>query len=103
MRILLFLFLSFFLIDGYSQSKFTLKGSLTSQSNELILIGDVLLYQENQIIDFTSVLDGSFAFESIEQDDYLLKVVCVGFEVYEEKIQLKKNLELVYVNLHFYL
>lgn len=94
MRVLLFFFIVFFSLAGFSQSKFSIQGTITSTLDESISVGDVLLYQGNQIVDFTAVDDGAFSFNSIKQGDYLLKVVCLGFEVYEEKIQLVKNIQL---------
>jgi len=95
MRAVLFAFFLLLSIESFSQSKFTIQGTVTSQSNEPILLGDILLYQENKIIDFTSILDGSFSFKSTVQGDYLLKVISVGFEAYEKKIQLNKDLKLL--------
>jgi len=95
MRSIVFLFLLFISTCGFSQSTFTLEGVVNSKSKEKISVGDVLLYQKNQIVAFTSVADQKFAFESQVSGSYLLKVICLGFEVYEKEIELNKNFKLI--------
>ena len=94
MRVVFFVFLGLMNLQGFSQSKFIIKGTITSESNKSIEVGDILLYQDNQIVTFTSIVDGTFSFESVKQGNYLLKVISIGFEVYEKNIQLNKSVEL---------
>ena len=63
MRPLIVLFLFFISTATFSQSKFTIEGTLHAESNKVVTLGDVLLYQKDQIAAFTSVDNGRFTFE----------------------------------------
>jgi len=75
----------------FSQSKFSIQASIISNSKEKIFTGNVLLYKNNKIIKYTSVVEGEFSFESVLEDVYLLKILCVGYKTYERKLTLKEN------------
>ncbi len=94
MRAILVLLLFFSSISVFSQSKFSIEGTLNSPSKEVITVGDVLLYQNDQIVTFTSVVDGTFRLEPQVSGKYLLKIICIGYEVYQKEINLSKNLRL---------
>ena len=94
MRLLIVLLFFALNLSAFSQSKFTVEGTLNSESKEVISVGDVLLYQQDQIVAFTSVMDGKFSFDAQFAGKYLLKVICMGYEVYEKEINLSRNLKL---------
>tara|TARA_R110001606_G_scaffold267602_1_gene416391 strand:+ start:1243 stop:3540 length:2298 start_codon:yes stop_codon:yes gene_type:complete len=87
----LLLFLSF---SFFSQNKFSIQGNITSKSKESIAVGDVLLYENNKIITYTSLSEGQFSLTPVIANTYLLKIICVGYEDYEKEILLKENLKL---------
>ena len=78
----------------YSQNTFSIQANVITDSKAKISVGDALLYQNNKIIMYTSVVEGRFAFESVHAGTYLLKVICVGYETYEKKLVLQKSQQL---------
>lgn len=77
----------------YSQNTFTITGKITDVQNEPISIGDVLLFpiENDTLIKYTSILDGSFSIESIPLGSYRLRIFCLGFETLEKVIELNEN------------
>jgi len=89
------LIISFIFIctTAFSQNMVELKGKLLDKNNKLISIGNVLLLQNDSVIKYTYVVDGRFSFEEIPKNNYLLKISSLGYETYQEKIELHKNTE----------
>lgn len=86
--------LFFLSIPSFSQPKFSIEGSVQNQLKETISIGDVLLYQKDKIVKYTSLFEGNFSFDTIDADKYLLKIICLGYETYEQEINLKEHISL---------
>jgi len=90
-----FLMLFFILssITIFSQKLVILRGKLIDENNKPITIGNVLLLQNDSIVKYTYVVDGRFFFEGIPQNKYTLKISSVGYETYQEKIELYQNIQ----------
>ncbi|MFY0630547.1 MAG: TonB-dependent receptor [Flavobacteriaceae bacterium] len=97
MKHIVFVLLLFFSWNTFSQNTFSIKATVNTASKDKISVGDALLYKNNKIVKYTSVNEGSFSFDAVTAGNYVLKVLCVGYEPYERKLTLKKNeqLELV--------
>ncbi len=78
----------------FSQNTFSITGNIVTNTKEKISVGDVLLYQNKEIVKYTSVVNGKFSFESIKVGTYRLKVLSVGYKSYERTIELQKNIAL---------
>ena len=94
MKPIIFTLLLFLSFSFFSQNKFSIQGNITSKSKENIAVGDVLLYENNKIIAYTSLSEGQFSLTPVIANTYLLKIICVGYEDYEKEILLKENLKL---------
>ena len=94
MKPIIFTLLLFLSFSFFSQNKFSIQGNITSKSKENIAVGDVLLYENNKIIAYTSLSEGQFSLAPVIANTYLLKIICVGYEDYEKEILLKENLKL---------
>lgn len=94
MKQFIFLILSSLSFSLHSQSTYSIQGIVITKSEENISIGDVLLYQNNKIVAYTSLNDGRFSFDSVVNGTFLLKVLCAGFEPFEKVITLQENLKL---------
>ncbi|MER3318811.1 MAG: TonB-dependent receptor [Allomuricauda sp.] len=82
-------------ISSYGQQQFTFKGSVIDENNQMVSIGDVLLFDSNKenLIAYTSLVNGEFLFDEVNRGEYLLKVSALGFKKYSKQIILNKNLE----------
>lgn len=94
MKYLPFILIFFFCGQAHSQNTFSIQGKVRTDSSSEVVVADVLLYQNDTIIKFASLSEGNFSFESIQQGEYLLKILSVGFETYEQKVNLVKSLDL---------
>lgn len=79
----------------FSQNLVTLNGKLVDEKNIPISIGNVLLLQNDSIVKYTYVVEGRFSFEGIPQHTYTLKISSLGYETYQEKIELTKNIQTI--------
>ncbi len=95
-RLFTFLTILLFFYEGYTQDDFSLLGKVVDESIHSIEIGDALLLssKDNQLIKYTSIIDGQFSFEGIPENQYLLKISCLGYKEYTQLITLDKNLEI---------
>ncbi|MFA5297293.1 MAG: outer membrane beta-barrel family protein [Lutibacter sp.] len=89
----------FFLIiynTVFAQNKFNISGTLTNQKETIATAGDAFLLTETGegLIKYTSINEGKLSIKSILKGTYLLKISCLGFEDYEQKIVLDKNIEI---------
>ncbi|MBK5210234.1 MAG: hypothetical protein JJE44_12155, partial [Flavobacteriaceae bacterium] len=80
----------FFLIiynTVFAQNKFNISGILTNQKETLTSAGDAFLLTKTgeELIKYTSINEGRFSIKSILKGTYLLKISCLGFEVYQER------------------
>lgn len=94
MKSITFVLLLFLSSLSFSQNAFTIQGIVQTESKTPIHIGDVLLYKNDKIVSYTSLSEKGFSFSSIKADKYLLKLICVGFQIYEQEIILKEHLKL---------
>ncbi|MGV8947727.1 MAG: outer membrane beta-barrel family protein [Lutibacter sp.] len=80
----------------FTQNKFNVSGILTNQKDTLTTAGDAFLLTETggELVKYTSINEGRFSIKSILKGTYLLKISCLGFEDYEQKIVLDKNIEI---------
>lgn len=94
MKSITFVLLLFLSSLSFSQNAFTIQGIVQTESKTPIHIGDVLLYKNDKIVSYTSLSEKGFSFSIIKADKYLLKLICVGFQIYEQEIILKEHLKL---------
>jgi hypothetical protein len=89
-----FLFFALYL-SSYGQEQFTIKGSVVDENNQMFSIGDVLLFGSNKenLIAYTSLVDGDFSFNEVNRGAYVLEVSALGFKKYSKQINLNENLE----------
>ena len=82
-------------ISSYGQQQFTFKGSVIDENNQMVSIGDVLLFDSNKenLIAYTSLVNGEFLFDEVNRGEYLLEVSALGLKKYSKQIILNKNLE----------
>ncbi|WP_147374016.1 TonB-dependent receptor domain-containing protein [Flagellimonas lutimaris] len=94
MKQLSFLFFALY-ISSYGQQQFTFKGSVVDENNQMVSIGDVLLFDSNKenLIAYTSLVNGEFLFNEVNGGKYLLEVSALGFKKYSKQIILGENLE----------
>lgn len=94
-RILFTLSSIFICTTAFSQNVFSIKGKLIDKNNKPISIGNVLLLQNDSIVKYTYVIDGIFSLEAIPKNYYVLKISSLGYESYQEKIELHNNIETI--------
>lgn len=78
----------------FSQSSYNLNGKITDEKNTQIAVGDILLLQNETIVKYTSINEGIFLLEAIPQGNYTLKISSLGYETYQQKIDVDKDLDL---------
>jgi len=82
-------------ISSYGQEQFTLKGSVIDETDQIVPIGDVLLYdadKENLVV-YTTLVDGGFTLPEVNKGTYTLEISVLGYERYTEKINISENLD----------
>lgn len=96
MKYLYWILFCFVVSSVYCQNQYTISGRVVGEDGNLIPIGDVLLYDVNQdkLIKYTQLLDGSFLVEDLPESDYHLKVSVLGYQNFEKTILLDKNRKL---------
>lgn len=94
MKYFSFMIVALLYCNAFSQSTFSIEGTINTESKEKISVGDVLLFKGAKIVSYTSIVDGKFSFDSVLQGNYHLKVLVVGYETYETELNLKKNLKI---------
>lgn len=79
-----------------AESQFLIKGKVFDAYNQPISIGDVLLYSVNKedLVKYTTLVDGSFEFKEVAQKEYWLQVSALGYETHSQEISISENLEL---------
>lgn len=93
-----------FHLIGFSQNNFTLEIELSASKNEIIKEGNAYLYnsETNQIIKTKSIVDKQLIFDSLNEGNYTLLIICEEFEEFEQKVFLNKNqilkIELIKIN-----
>jgi hypothetical protein len=80
---------------SFSQSLHNFSGKVTDEKNNQIIVGDVLILQNNNIVKYTSINNGMFLLEAIPQGNYTLKIYSLGYETYLQKLNLDKDLKLI--------
>jgi len=82
-------------LSSYGQEQFTIKGSVVDENNQMVSIGDVILFDSNKenLIAYTSLVDGDFLFNEVNRGAYVLEVSALGFKKYSKQINLNENLE----------
>lgn len=90
------IFLFFFLVShtNQAQSTYLISGEVIDQNNEMMSIGDVLLFQkENDILfTYTTLLEGRFSLDDIPKGNYLLRISCLGYDKVEQILQVDKSI-----------
>ncbi|MBO0322727.1 TonB-dependent receptor family protein [Muricauda sp. CAU 1633] len=83
-------------IVGNAQAQFSIKGEVFDANNHQISIGDVLLYSFNKedMIKYTTLVEGNFEFEGVAQTSYWLEVSALGYKTHFQEIAISENLEL---------
>ena len=94
MKYFSFMIVAFLYGNAFSQSTFSIEGTINTESKEKISVGDVLLFKDAKIVSYTSIVEGKFSFDSVLQGNYHLKVLVVGYETYETALNLEKNLKI---------
>ncbi|MEW2920026.1 TonB-dependent receptor [Muricauda sp. ANG21] len=79
-----------------AEAQFLIKGKVFDAYNQPISIGDVLLYSVNKedLVKYTTLVDGSFEFKEVAQKEYWLQVSALGYETHSQEISISENLEL---------
>ncbi len=80
----------------YSQNQYTLAGKVVDESGSLIPVGDVLLYDANEVsmVMYAQLFDGKFRLEGLSENNYNLQVSVLGYQEYIKEIKLNKNRQL---------
>lgn len=76
---------------------FSISGKVVDDKNNLIEFANVLIFseEENEFVKGTSTdSNGLFQLKDLESKTYKLKITFIGYETYEQKIQLTANLDL---------
>ena len=80
----------------YSQNIFSISGNIVDSQNQLIFVGDVLLFplENDTLVKYTSIIEGNLSIEGIPEGSYRLRISCLGFETLEKVLELNKNVSL---------
>lgn len=78
------------------QNQYSLAGTVADENGIAIPIGDILLYDENEenLIKYTELVNGSFILQDILKNTYSLKVSALGYEEYKTEVILDRSVEL---------
>ena len=82
---------------SFSQNSQNLSGKITDEKNNQITVGDVLLLQNENIVKYAFINEGYFLMEAIPKGNYTIKISSLGYESYQQKIDLDTNLELTVI------
>jgi len=96
MQKIVVLFILLFSSVVFCQNAFEISGEVSDSENEIISVGDVLLFssENDSLIKYTTILDGKFFLSSIPEGKYRLKISCLGFESQEEILEVSNNISL---------
>lgn len=96
MRKVPILLLFFFTSLAFGQNAFEIVGEVSDEENQVISVGDALLfsYENDSLVTYAAVLDGNFSLQSIPEGKYRLKISCLGFESEEKELSVIKNISL---------
>ncbi len=74
----------------------SLSGAVVDTMVEMVEIGDILLFEgdSESVLRYTTLIQGKFHFEELNEGNYKLQVSCLGFEPAIQNVFLDKNLEL---------
>ncbi|QCW99010.1 TonB-dependent receptor [Aggregatimonas sangjinii] len=77
-----------------AQNTYDISGNITDDQNQLVSIGDALLFPiaNDTLVAYTSIIDGAFLMPNIPEGSYRLRVSCLGFEDVEQNLVVTGNL-----------
>jgi len=84
----------------FSQTNFSISGSVCDSNNNSIDFADVLLVSKEteKIISYTFVEQGKFNFENIKKGEYSLKIISLSHNEFAKEIALTKNSKLQFTH-----
>lgn len=96
MKHYLFFIIVFTFFEIEAQETYRLSGSVRDESNTPIAIADVLLYDASRenLVDYTTLYQGRFAFNVARNTTYSLEVSALGFKTYSKSIFMDGDVEL---------
>ena len=85
----------FVAFETHAQESFSISGNVLDEDLALVAVGDVLILSSDteELMKYTTLLDGAFAIEGISSGKYILKVSALGFKTHEEYISINSNRE----------
>lgn len=80
---------------SFSQSLYNFSGKVTDENGVPIMVGDVLLFQNDSIVKYTYINNGMFLLEEIPDGNYTLQIYSLGYQNYLKKIDVIQDSTLV--------
>ncbi|WP_075341712.1 outer membrane beta-barrel protein [Tenacibaculum agarivorans] len=80
----------------FSQTNFSISGTVYDTNSTIVDNGDLLLISKNngKILTYTFIENGKFYFDAIKQGTYILKIHAISYEEFSQEIILNNNIDL---------
>ncbi|WP_207763890.1 outer membrane beta-barrel family protein [Flagellimonas pacifica] len=78
---------------SFAQTPNVVSGKVVDENGNNIAIGDVLVYDAKQknLMKYTQLINGSFAFDYVEEGNYYIKISALGYGDYGKELLLAKS------------
>ncbi|MGB7394498.1 MAG: outer membrane beta-barrel family protein [Pricia sp.] len=89
---LILLVVNFYVVSA--QTGHDLSAIIIDDKKELVSVGDALLMQNNNLVEYATISEGRFLMESVPEGSYRLRISCLGFKTLEQEVELVRNISL---------